>query len=114
MDLKKYFVKSELVPVVVQHADTGDVLMLGYANEESLRLTLETGTVWFFSRSRQTLWNKGESSGNFLFVHELWGDCDDDTILIKAYPKGPTCHTGSNSCFFKKIDFTPKTSGKGE
>lgn len=105
MDLEKYFKKSDLVPVIVQHVDTGEVLMLGYSNLEALRLTLETGTVWFFSRSRQKLWNKGESSGNFLFVRELWGDCDDDTILIKAMPKGPTCHTGRNSCFFNKIEF---------
>ena len=105
MDQEKYFKKSDLVPVIVQHVDTGEVLMLGYSNLEALRLTLETGTVWFFSRSRQKLWNNGESSGKFLFVRELWGDCDDDTILIKAMPKGPTCHTGRNSCFFNKIEF---------
>lgn len=105
MELNKYFVKDELVPVIVQNVNDGKVLMLGYANEEALKLTLKTGTVWFFSRSRQKLWNKGETSGNFLFVHEIWGDCDDDTILIKANPKGPTCHTGSESCFFQKIEF---------
>ena len=103
MDLKKYFIKDELVPVIIQDVNDGKVLMLGYTNEEALKLTLETGTVWFFSRSRQKLWNKGETSGNFLFVREVWGDCDDDTILIKADPKGPTCHTGSDSCFFQKI-----------
>lgn len=102
-DLKRYFQKGELVPVIVQDAATRAVLMLGYANEEALARTLATKTVWFFSRSRQKLWNKGETSGNFLHVREIWGDCDDDTILILATPDGPTCHTGRQSCFFHQI-----------
>lgn len=103
MDLKKYFMKSELIPVIVQDVNTREVLMQGYSNEEALQKTLETGTVWFFSRSRQKLWNKGETSGHFLIVHEVRGDCDDDAILILATPKGPTCHTGAQSCFFNII-----------
>ena len=103
MDLSKYFKKSDLIPVIVQHVDTKQVLMLGYTNEEALSKTLETKTVWFYSRSRNKLWNKGETSGHFLIVHEIWGDCDDDTLLILATPKGPTCHTGRDSCFFNEI-----------
>lgn len=103
MDLSKYFKKSDLIPVIVQHVDTKQVLMLGYTNEEALRNTLETKTVWFYSRSRNKLWNKGETSGHFLMVHEIYGDCDDDTLLILATPKGPTCHTGRDSCFFNEI-----------
>ena len=103
MDLKRYFAKSELVPVICQNAQTGAVLMLGYANEEALRRTIETRTAWFWSRSRQKLWNKGETSGHFLHVQEIYGDCDDDTILLLCRPDGPTCHTGSESCFFNKI-----------
>ncbi|MEG2377990.1 MAG: phosphoribosyl-AMP cyclohydrolase, partial [Clostridia bacterium] len=101
--LKKYFLKAPLVPVIVQHVDTHAVLMLGYANEEALSRTLSSGTVWFYSRSRNKLWNKGETSGHFLVVHEIRGDCDDDAILILATPKGPTCHTGADSCFFNLI-----------
>ena len=103
MDLSKYFKKSELIPLIVQHVDTKQVLMLGYTNEEALSKTLETKTVWFYSRSRNKLWNKGETSGHFLIVHEIYGDCDDDTLLILATPKGPTCHTGRDSCFFNEI-----------
>ncbi len=103
MDIKKLFIKSELIPVIVQDISTKEVLMLGYSNEEALRLTLKTGTVWFFSRSRHKLWNKGETSGNFLHVVSVFSDCDDDTLLILAKPDGPTCHTGAVSCFFNVI-----------
>ncbi len=103
MDLSMLFKKSELIPVIVQDKDTKQVLMLGYSNRESLELTLSTGTVWFWSRSRRSLWNKGETSGNFLYVSEIYADCDDDTLLILAKPAGPTCHTGAVSCFFKRI-----------
>ena len=89
MDLDKYFVKSELIPAVIQEHGTNEVLMLAYMNKESLAKTLETGYTWFFSRSRQKLWNKG--------------DCDDDTLLIEVIQKGPACHTGSKTCFFKEI-----------
>jgi len=103
MDTSVYFKKSDLIPAIVQDAKTGQVLMLGYANEEALKLTLETKTAWFFSRSRQKLWNKGESSGHFLHIVEVYADCDDDTLLYIANPVGPTCHTGETSCFFKKL-----------
>jgi phosphoribosyl-ATP pyrophosphohydrolase/phosphoribosyl-AMP cyclohydrolase len=88
-----------LLPVVVQHADTLAVLMLGYASAESLALTLESGHMTFYSRSRQRLWTKGELSGNVLAVVAVRVDCDADTLLVSARPAGPTCHTGSESCF---------------
>ena len=88
-----------LVPVIIQHAGTLQVLMLGYMNEEALEKTKSEGKVTFYSRRKQRLWTKGESSGNYLIVEEILTDCDDDTLLIKAYPVGPTCHTGSTSCF---------------
>lgn len=93
-----------LVPAVVQDADNGDILMLGYMNEEALKLTLTSGDVWFFSRSRQEMWHKGETSGNFIRTVEVWKDCDNDTILVKARPVGPVCHTGNRTCFFQKIE----------
>ena len=89
----------KLTPAVIQHAKTGRVLMLGYMSPESLRLTRETGKVTFFSRSRKKLWMKGETSGNFLRVRSIEGDCDEDALLIQAIPDGPTCHTGKSSCF---------------
>jgi len=92
-----------LVPAVVQDADTGEVLMVGYMNEEALKRTLTTGDVWFYSRSRQELWHKGETSGNFIHTAEVWKDCDSDTILVKAKPVGPVCHTGNKTCFFQKL-----------
>jgi phosphoribosyl-ATP pyrophosphohydrolase/phosphoribosyl-AMP cyclohydrolase len=91
-----------LIPAIVQDAQTQKVLMLGYMNRESFDKTNETGKVTFFSRSRQTLWVKGETSGNFLKVREILIDCDDDTILIKANPTGAVCHTGADTCFNEK------------
>jgi phosphoribosyl-ATP pyrophosphohydrolase/phosphoribosyl-AMP cyclohydrolase len=88
-----------LVPVIIQDSNTLQILMLGYMNEEALSKTQSEGKVTFFSRSKNRLWTKGEESGNFLFVKEIYADCDNDTILIKAEPAGPTCHTGSKSCF---------------
>lgn len=88
-----------LVPAIVQHAHDGSVLMLGYMNREALAATLERGRVVFFSRSRQRLWEKGETSGHFLQLLELRTDCDADTLLVSALPAGPVCHTGSASCF---------------
>ncbi len=88
-----------LLPAIIQHARTGRVLMLGYMSEDSLRDTLESGRVVFFSRSRQQLWTKGETSGNFLNVVNVSTDCDHDAILVTADPLGPTCHLGSESCF---------------
>jgi phosphoribosyl-AMP cyclohydrolase len=92
-----------LIPAVVQDDDTGEVLMLGYMNEESIRRTLESREVWFFSRSRRELWHKGETSGNRILVRSLWLDCDSDTILVRAQATGPVCHTGSRSCFFREL-----------
>lgn len=88
-----------LLPVIVQDAVTLRVLMLGYMNKEAFDKTIETGNVTFFSRTRQTLWTKGETSGHFLQVVDMWTDCDNDTLLIKANPIGPTCHRGTVSCF---------------
>jgi phosphoribosyl-ATP pyrophosphohydrolase/phosphoribosyl-AMP cyclohydrolase len=88
-----------LIPAIVQHARSGEVLMLGYMSEEALRLTHETGFVTFYSRSRQALWRKGETSGNTLRLVALRQDCDGDALLVLAEPVGPTCHTGERSCF---------------
>lgn len=88
-----------LVPVIIQDYRTFQVLMLGYMNEEAFLKTQQENKVTFFSRSKNRLWTKGESSGNFLLVKDIQIDCDNDTILIKAEPKGPTCHTGSSTCF---------------
>lgn len=91
-----------LVPVVIQDSRTLQVLMLGYMNEEALQKTENEGIVTFFSRSKNRLWTKGETSGNFLKVESIYTDCDQDTILIKTVPAGPVCHTGSFSCFGEK------------
>ena len=100
------FKKGEgLVPVIIQHSNTLQVLMLGYMNEEAFNKTKQTKRVTFYSRSKERLWTKGEVSGNFLDVKDMQIDCDNDTILIKAVPSGPTCHTGSTSCFKEE---TPK------
>lgn len=88
-----------LIPVVIQDNNTMQVLMVGYMNEEALMMTTKENKVTFFSRSKNRLWTKGETSGNFLFVKEILSDCDNDSILIKADPAGPVCHTGSTSCF---------------
>ena len=93
-----------LVPCVVQDADSGTILMVAWMNAEALRLTRETGTVTFWSRSRQALWKKGETSGNTLALVELRVDCDGDTLLARARPAGPACHTGATSCFFTTDD----------
>lgn len=94
-----------LVPVVIQDNNTLQVLMVGYMNEEAFNKTTQEKKVTFFSRSKNRLWTKGETSGNFLYVKEILADCDNDSILIKADPAGPTCHTGSTSCFSEE---TPK------
>ena len=94
------FEKSDgLLPAIIQDAVTGKVLMLGYMNQESYQKTLTTGKVTFYSRSRRQLWTKGETSGNFLLFKEIKIDCDSDTLLIKATPTGPVCHTGNDTCF---------------
>ena len=88
-----------LVPAVIQNANTGKVLMLGYMNQEAFDATVDSGNVTFYSRSKERLWMKGESSGNTLKVQEMRVDCDNDSILVQAIPMGPTCHTGAETCF---------------
>lgn len=92
-----------LLPAIVQDANTGKVLMLAYMNRESYELTLKTGKATFYSRSRKELWLKGETSGHFMMVKQIFLDCDFDTILVKAEPCGPACHTGAESCFFNEV-----------
>jgi len=92
-----------LVPAVTQDAETGEVLMLAYMNEEALRRTLTNGEAWFYSRSRQELWHKGATSGNRIIVKSVSIDCDGDTILISGKPLGPVCHTGNRTCFFRDL-----------
>lgn len=99
-DFSKY--DNGLVPAIIQDAHSGVVLMLGFMNEESFDKTKAEGKVCFFSRSKQKLWTKGETSGNFLMVNKILLDCDTDTILIKANPLGPVCHTGADTCFNEK------------
>ena len=93
-----------LLPAIVQDADSLEVLMMAYMNKESLRLTLETGETHFWSRSRQCLWHKGETSGNIQRVREILFDCDSDTLLVKVDQRGGACHTGRRSCFYRRID----------
>ena len=97
------FDEHGLVPVVVQDAKTKEVVMLAYMNKDSLVMTLKTSYTWFWSRSRQELWNKGATSGNLQKVVEMYYDCDGDAILVKAKLMGPACHTGHHSCFFNII-----------
>jgi phosphoribosyl-ATP pyrophosphohydrolase/phosphoribosyl-AMP cyclohydrolase len=107
MKRKPDFSKCDgLLPAIVQDATSGEVLMLGYMTEESFVKTLETELVTFFSRSRQSLWTKGESSGNFLTLADISVDCDEDAILVRAIPSGPTCHEGTPSCFRDAIPTT--------
>ena len=92
-----------LIPCVVRQYDTGEVLMVAWMNAESVRLTLKTGTTWFWSRSRQELWNKGATSGNMQQLHELRVDCDADTLLALVDSPGPACHTGNRTCFYRTL-----------
>ncbi len=103
-DLDRLFQKSELIPVIIQHAEKKDILMLGFTNREAVELTLRTRTAWFWSRSRGELWNKGDTSGNYLHVRKIMTDCDTDTLLYFCIPDGPACHTGAYSCFFREIE----------
>jgi len=104
-----------LVPAIAQNASTGEVLMLGYMSEGSLKRTLEGKSVWFYSRSRDDLWHKGEISGNYMHVKSASTDCDGDTILLQVEPDGPACHTGNSTCFFTSLDKLPdfERSNKG-
>ena len=100
MDIERLkFDEKGLIPAIVQDANTGVVLMQAYMNRESLEETLKSGKVCFFSRSRQKLWTKGEESGNFLSLKTILADCDNDSLLVKAVPAGPTCHTGTDTCW---------------
>lgn len=103
-DLEQYFAKGELIPAVVQEASTGQVLMLAYMNKESLKRTLESGYTWFWSRSRQQLWNKGATSGHLQKVVAMYSDCDNDTLLVQVEQTGAACHTGHHSCFYTKME----------
>jgi len=93
-----------LIPAIVQDSQSLEVLMLAWMNAESLRRTLDTGATWFWSRSRQELWHKGETSGNTQKVIEIRYDCDNDTLLVLVEPAGPACHTGARSCFYRSLD----------
>ena len=92
--------ETNLIPVIIQHSENKDVLMLGYMNNEALKKTVKSKNVWFYSRSKKRLWEKGESSGNYLKLIDIKSDCDKDALLILAKPAGPTCHTGKDSCFY--------------
>ncbi len=108
-DLSRFFAKSELIPAIVRSAEDGEVLMLAYMNEESFGLTIKTGYTWFYSRSRQELWNKGATSGHLQKVTDIRYDCDCDTLLVTVEQTGAACHTGSYSCFFGRVkDYSVK------
>ena len=98
------FDEKGLIPAIVQDAGNSEVLMLGYMDKEALKRTLSSGDVWFYSRSRQELWHKGETSGNFLRLKSIVKDCDSDTLLVQAEPVGPVCHTGNRTCFFQYLE----------
>lgn len=108
-NMKKGIKSLELIPAIIQDHRTNEVLMLAYMSKESLKKSIETGTTWFWSRSRKKLWNKGETSGNTQTIKEIKYDCDGDTLLVKVEQKGNACHTGNISCFFNEIDFKNKT-----
>jgi phosphoribosyl-ATP pyrophosphohydrolase/phosphoribosyl-AMP cyclohydrolase len=95
------FDERGLVPAIIQDAAGGDVLMMAYMNREALKMTLETGETWFWSRSRSELWHKGATSGNSQRVVSVSLDCDGDTLLVRVEPRGPACHTGERTCFFR-------------
>ncbi len=92
-----------LIPAIVQDSTTGEVLMFAWMNVESLKRTRESGQAWFWSRSREELWHKGATSGNFLNLREIRKDCDEDVLLLKVDPLGPACHTGERSCFYREL-----------
>jgi len=99
-----------LIPAVVQDVDSGQVLMLAWMNQTALEKTLSTGHTWFWSRSRQELWPKGATSGNVQQVVAIYYDCDGDTLLVKAKPAGPACHTGAVSCFFNQLELLSESN----
>ena len=97
------FDEKGLIPAVIQDAATGEVLMLGYMNEESLRRTMRSKEVWFYSRSRQELWHKGDTSGNIIKVKNIKYNCENNSLLVAAEPTGPVCHTGNQTCFYRDL-----------
>lgn len=103
LTLNPKYDRDGLITAVVTDFDSGDVLMVAHMNKQALQLTLDTGLAHFWSRSRQALWKKGETSGHMLQVCDLRIDCDQDAVWVKAVPAGPTCHTGARSCFFRRI-----------
>jgi phosphoribosyl-AMP cyclohydrolase len=103
LTLNPKYDRDGLITAVVTDVGSGDVLMVAHMNEQALRLTVETGFAHFWSRSRQSLWKKGESSGHMLQVRDIRIDCDQDAVWVKAVPAGPTCHTGARSCFFRRV-----------
>lgn len=102
-NLKEVDFSKGLVPAIIQDYKSDEVLMLAYMNEESLNRTLETGTTWFWSRSRNEYWNKGATSGHFQYVKSITTDCDGDTLLVKVEQVGAACHTGNRTCFYREI-----------
>ena len=108
------FDEKGLLPAVVQDVDTNRVLMVAYVNKESLQMTLETKKATFFSRSRQKLWVKGEHSGHFMYIQNIYVDCDADTLIFKVKPAGAACHTGNFSCFYRKAEGDALTEIKTE
>lgn len=109
-DLKRFFIKAELIPAIIQDENGGEVLMLAYMNEESLERSLKTGYTWFWSRSRQELWNKGAQSGHFQKIKQIRYDCDEDTLLVKVEQLGAACHTGNRSCFYRELELPEKNN----
>ncbi|GAB6991887.1 bifunctional phosphoribosyl-AMP cyclohydrolase/phosphoribosyl-ATP diphosphatase HisIE [Paenibacillus pini] len=106
--------EAGLVPAIVQDATSKEVLMMAYMNRESLKLSLESGETWFWSRSREELWHKGATSGNTQQITSVHYDCDGDTLLVQVQPKGPACHTGEESCFYREITFPAQKDLKNE
>jgi phosphoribosyl-ATP pyrophosphohydrolase/phosphoribosyl-AMP cyclohydrolase len=104
MSIPVHYDEKGLVPAIVQDAQTGQVLMLAYMNEEALQATLRSGEAHFWSRSRKELWHKGATSGNIQRIVEIAVDCDADTLLLRVLPAGPACHTGNITCFYRSID----------
>lgn len=108
-----HFDGNGLIPAVVQDARSGEILMVAYMNRESVRKTAESGETWFFSRSRQKLWHKGEESGHFQHVRRMYVDCDEDTLVVQVVPDGPACHTNQRSCFYRSLTEWDNTEEKG-
>ena len=102
MDLK--YGENGLIPAICQDINNGEILMVAWMNPAAFDMTKKYGEAYFWSRSRKTLWHKGATSGNTLRVHEIWIDCDADTLLLKVTPAGPACHTGERSCFYRQLD----------